>query len=157
MRDEGGRVSCVCSICLISNANRKSKQIVFIYRLFRCLGQQTNKKGTNIWPMPPTPQSMQNSSTSNTFTYVCLYVRVCARVMMTIVQKTFYRNTQKRAKQSGKPKDNKCCRQILSTSRLLSHCCCGCSSFLLLLLLLLLSSLLPDPFIIFAMLSLSLV
>lgn len=60
----------------------------------------------------------------------------------------------KRDKQSGKPKDNKCCRQILSTSRLLSHgfCCfcCGRSSFtLLLLLLLLLSSLLPDPFIIF--------
>lgn len=135
---------------------RASKLYLFI-AYFVALDSRPTKKGTNIWPMPPTPQSMQNSSTSNTFTYVCLYVRVCARVMMTIVQKTFYRNTQKRAKQSGKPKDNKCCRQILSTSRLLSHCCCGCSSFLLLLLLLLLSSLLPDPFIIFAMLSLSLV
>lgn len=86
--------------------------------------RKRQKKGTNIWPMPPTPQSMQNSSTDQHL-HVRVFMCVCACVCQghddNCAKNILPKNTErKRDKQSGKPKDNKCCRQILSTSRLLS-------------------------------------
>lgn len=56
--------SFACSIWTILNANKETKQIVFIYRLFSCPGpsrEHESKKKGQIFANVRAPQSMQNS------------------------------------------------------------------------------------------------
>lgn len=71
LRIRFGRVldpSFACSIWAILNANKETKQIVFIYRLFSCPGPEHEpKKGTNICPMSERRKVCKTALT-NTYT-----------------------------------------------------------------------------------------
>lgn len=102
--------SFACSIWTILNANKETKQIVFIYRLFSCPGpsrEHESKKRDKYLPMSERRKVCKTALT-NTYTQHCVdtvYWRththtLCMRVMMTIVQKAHFTGRT----QSGRPK-----------------------------------------------------